>query len=120
MWFQVELPKPQMVTDVQFQSPTPGGRGGAGSAAAVTPSGAPVAGPGGFPRGFKVEVSTDGSTWTSVAQATGSGPASVVTFAPVEARFLRLTLTTTAEDAPPWSIQTLQIYAVQPSRTDGM
>jgi mono/diheme cytochrome c family protein len=120
MWFQVELPKPQMVTDVQFQSPTPGGRGGAGSAAAVTPSGAPVAGPGGFPRGFTVEVSTDGSTWTSVAQATGSGPASVVTFAPVQARFVRLTLTTTAEDAPPWSIQTLQIYAVQPSRTGGM
>ena len=60
MWFQVELPRAEMVTEIQFQSPPPGGRGGAGNAAAVSASGAPVAAPGGFPRGFKVEVSQDG------------------------------------------------------------
>ena len=30
MWFQVELPKPEMITEIQFQSPPPGGRGGRG------------------------------------------------------------------------------------------
>jgi mono/diheme cytochrome c family protein len=113
MWFQIELPKPQMVTEVQFQSPPPGGRGGAGNAAAVTSSGAPVAGPSGFPRGYKVEVSTDGVSWTDAAQVTGTGTPSVATFAPVQAKFVRLSLTTNAEDTPPWSIQVLQIYAIQ-------
>jgi hypothetical protein len=113
MWFQVELPKPEKVTEVQFQSPTPGGRGGAGSTAAVTASGAPVAGPGGYPRGYKVEVSSDGTSWTTAAEATGSSPISVVTFEPVSAKFVRLTLTATADDAPAWSIQALQIFAVR-------
>ncbi len=68
MWFQVELPKPEMVTEIQFQSPPPGGRGGAGNAAAVSASGAPVAAPGGFPRGYKVEISQDGSSWTPASR----------------------------------------------------
>ena len=28
MWFQVELPHPQAITEIQFESPAPGGRAG--------------------------------------------------------------------------------------------
>jgi hypothetical protein len=31
----------------------------------------------------------------------------------VQATFVRLSLTPSADDAPPWSIQSLQIYAIQ-------
>jgi mono/diheme cytochrome c family protein/glucose/arabinose dehydrogenase len=113
MWFQVELPRAEMVTEVQFQSPPPGGRGGAGSAAAVTTSGAPVVAPPGFPRGYKVEVSSDGSSWTAAAEETGSGLTTVSTFQPVQAKFVRISLTANSEDAPAWSIQNLKIYALQ-------
>ena len=113
IWFQVELPKAEMVTEVQFQSPPPGGRGGAGSAAAVTTSGAPVVAPPGFPRGYKVEVSSDGSSWTAAAEGTGNGLTTVSTFQPVQAKFVRISLTANSEDAPEWSIQNLKIFALQ-------
>ena len=116
MWFQVELPKPEAVTEIQFQSPPPGGRGGAGTAAAVTSSGAPVVAPPGFPRGYKVEVSADGAAWKTVAEGTGNGPGTIVTFEPVQAKFVRMSLTASAEDAPAWSIQSLRIFALTASR----
>ncbi len=112
-WFQVELPKIETVTEIQFQSPPPGGRAGAGNAAAVTSSGAPVAGPPGFPRGYKVEVSTNGSSWTGVFEGKGNGLTTITAFQPVPAKFVRVTLTTNADDAPAWSIQSLKIYALQ-------
>jgi mono/diheme cytochrome c family protein len=110
MWFQIELPRSERVTEVQFQSPPPGGRGGAGSAAAVTTSGAPVAGPPGFPRAYKVDVSQDGATWTAAAEGVGSGLHTTSTFGPVQAKFVRISLTLSVEDAPAWSIQNLKIY----------
>jgi hypothetical protein len=111
-WFQVELPAPEMVTEIQYQSPPPGGRGGAGNAAAVTSSGAPIAGPQGFPRRFKVEVSMNGSTWSAAAEGSGDGVTTITTFAPVQTKFVRISLTASATDAPAWSIQNLKIYAV--------
>jgi len=112
MWLQVELPRTETVTEVQFQSPTPGGRGGAGNAAAVSSSGAPITGPLGFPRGYKVEVSTDGSSWRSVAEGTGTGASTISTFQPAPAKFVRVSLTTGVDDAPAWSVQNLKIYAL--------
>jgi hypothetical protein len=112
-WFQIELPRAETVTEVQFQSPPPGGRAGAGNAAAVTSSGAPVAGPPGFPRAYKVEVSTDGSSWKPVFEGKGNGLTTVTTFAPTPAKFVRITLTANADDAPAWSIQSLKILALQ-------
>jgi len=112
MWLQVELPRTETVTEVQFQSPTPGGRGGAGNAAAVSSSGAPITGPLGFPRGYKVEVFTDGSSWRSVAEGTGTGASTISTFQPAPAKFVRVSLTTGVDDAPAWSVQNLKIYAL--------
>ncbi|MEP6916458.1 MAG: discoidin domain-containing protein, partial [Acidobacteriota bacterium] len=112
MWFQVELPRAETVTEIQFQSPAPGGRGGAGNATAVSAGGAPVVAPGGFPRGYQVEISQDGSSWTAAAEGAANGPATISTFTPVEARFVRISLTANAEGAPAWSVQNFRIYAV--------
>jgi mono/diheme cytochrome c family protein len=111
MWFQIELPRSEMVTEVQFVSPPPGGRAGPGSAAAVTASGAPVVGPAGYPRAFKVEVSSDGSTWTVANEGNSGGLTTTSTFEPVQARFVRVSLTADANDAPAWSIQNLRVFA---------
>jgi mono/diheme cytochrome c family protein len=162
MWFQVELPAPMSITEIQFESPgtaaaTGRGRGGRGTPpgaappaataeppADATPSApvtappnaaAPVAGgrgaaapapgfgrrtvlpPPGFPRGYTVEVSTDGNTWTRVAEGQGDGGTTVITFKPVEAKFIKITQTATSEKAPAWSIQRLRLY--QPPRAVG-
>jgi hypothetical protein len=113
MWFQVELPNSETITELSFQSPPAAERG-----AAVAPGGAPTntpTGPG-FPRGFTVAISSDGNSWQQVAEGTGSGPATTVTFNPASAKFVRITLTTSAENGPPWSIQSLKLYRVAGSK----
>jgi glucosylceramidase len=103
-----------MVTEIQFQSPAPGGRGGGGNSVAVSSGGSPVVAPGGFPRGYEVEVSQDGAAWTAASQGAGNGPTTINTFTPVSAKFIRITLTADAADAPAWSVQNLRIYSVTP------
>ena len=111
-WFQVELPKAEMVTEIQFQSPAPGGRGRGGNSVATSAGGAPVVAPGGFPRGYTVEISQDGASWTAAAQGAGNGPTTISTFTPVSAKFVRITLTVDADDAPAWSVQNLRIFSM--------
>jgi hypothetical protein len=111
MWFQFEMPEPAMIAEVAFQSAGPGrggGRGGRGAAPepAVDPSMLI-----GFPRAYTVQVSMDGSTWSvPVAQGTGSGSPTAITLNPVRAKFVRITQTAAASDAPAWSIQRLRVY----------
>jgi hypothetical protein len=65
-----------------------------------------------------VQVSTDGSTWGKpVVQGRGQGPRTVLSFAPVRAKFVRLTQTVSAADAPAWSIRNLRIYEAPASGT---
>jgi hypothetical protein len=98
MWLQIELPAPLVLTEIQFTSSTIGGRGG--SPAAQT-----------FPRGYQVQVSADGSTWSPpVAEGQGAPGTTVITFAPVSAKFVRITQTATVSDAPPWSMRLLRLY----------
>src|SRR6185503_17771034 len=114
MWFQIELPKPAVVAEIQFESPAPGGRAGApGTGAALTSGGAPAGGPGGFPRGYKVELSADGTSWKTVGEGQGTSGTTIMTFPPAQAKFVRISLTETVADAPAWSIQALRIYGVQ-------
>jgi hypothetical protein len=143
MWFQIELPQPAMVTEIQFAS-TGGGRGGGGGGgrgrgAAAAPAGrggAPQAGGGaanaaagaappaqaaggrgagqgapnlGYPRGYKVETSMNGTSWTLAAEGQGDGATTFITFRPVSARFIRITQTAAADGGPAWSIQQLRI-----------
>ena len=46
------------------------------------------------PRRYKVEVSSDGATWSApVAEGEGTGQSTVIAFAPVRAKFVRITQT---------------------------
>ncbi len=91
MWFQVELPAPVMLTEIRFTSST------TGSAPAQTST---------FPRAYRVQVSTDGTTWSSpVAEGQGVAGVTVIAFAPVRAKFVRITQTASVVNAPPWSMR---------------
>jgi hypothetical protein len=99
MWFQIELPAPLMLTEIQFDSPNQGGSRG----------GPPPAGT--YPREYQVQVSMDGQKWSEpVAQGRGSGVSTVISFAPVRARLVRITQTAVVEGSPVWSIQGLRLF----------
>ena len=98
MWLQIELPAPVMLTEMQFTSSSIGGRGGT----------APVWT---FPRGYQLQVSADGTTWSApIAEGQGAPGTTVVTFAPVSAKFIRMTQTATVSDAPPWAMRLIRLY----------
>ncbi len=119
MWVQVELPRAVSLTELEFESTTPpaeptapgaptrtgGGRGRGGAAQAP-----PVIG---FPLGYQVQVSTDGTSWSAVASGKGAGAETDVTFAPARARFVRITQTGSAPDAPAWTMRRLKLFALQ-------
>ena len=88
--------------------------GGARGAAPAAAPAAPAAPPGqpitGYPRGYKVETSLNGTTWTIAAEGAGTGPSTTITFRPVRAKFVRLTQTATPDGAPPLSIQQLRLF----------
>jgi mono/diheme cytochrome c family protein len=135
MWWQVELPQPAMVTEVQFDAGQPGGgrgRGGRGGApagaapgrggaaapaqGAAAPAGPPrIPGPppfGSFPVGYRIQLSMDGQTWSApVAEGAGSPATIVATFRPTQAKFVRVTQTARADNAPAWSILNFRVYA---------
>jgi hypothetical protein len=102
MWLTVELPAPARLTEIRFDSPPRFPHGYFGLPVDKRP---PV--PQTFPRGYRVEVSTDGSSWRQVAQGVGA-PSTVITFAPTMATHVRITLTT--ENEQPWNVQTLRLY----------
>jgi mono/diheme cytochrome c family protein len=119
MWFTVELPQPSIVTELQFDSlaaiPRPV-RGRAAAVALTGPQGpdgrggmpAPVVG---YPRGYSVQVSVDGTSWSKpVAEGKGEGMHTTISFVPTRAKFLRITQTDTVADAPAWSIRNMRIY----------
>ena len=117
MWLAVELPQAATISEVQFESTAVGGgRGGRGAAGAAPPGGrgagappqAPVVG---YPRGYSVQVSLDGATWSKpVAEGKGEGTRTAITFPPTRAKFIRITQTETTADAPVWSVRNLRIY----------
>ena len=97
MWLQVELPAPVTLVEVQFTSWTMGGaRGGP----------PPVST---HPRGYRLQVSNDGATWSApVAEGSGAPGTMAVTFAPVAARFVRVT--TTEQDEAPWGMRLFRLF----------
>lgn len=105
MWFQIELPRPTTLTEVHFNSPPI--RSGWGPEAPP-----PIQT---YPRTYEVQVSMDGKTWSEpVATRQGSEADQTVVFAPVDAKFVRITQTTTveAEDTAPWSMRQLQLFGL--------
>jgi len=70
-----------------------------------------------FPRGYRVEVSADGSAWGKpVAEGKGNGVRTSATFAPVRARFVRITQTDIVENAPNWAVANLKVYEAGPAK----
>jgi len=105
MWFQLELPTAAELTELQFTS-LPIGAGRPGAPPIST-----------YPRAYKVQVSSDGQTWSGpVAEGTGGEGTTVVTFSPVRAKFVRITQTATVADRAPWSIRQLRVYQAAGSR----
>jgi mono/diheme cytochrome c family protein len=102
MSLTIALPQPVAVTELQFDSAEILGRG-RGAAAST-----PVVG---YPRGYAVDVSVDGKTWSKpVAVGKGQGRHTTIAFASTRAKFVRLTQTDTVADAPEWSVSNLRIY----------
>jgi mono/diheme cytochrome c family protein/glucose/arabinose dehydrogenase len=99
MWYQLELPAAVNLTELQFESQPQGGRGGAPATAT-------------YPRAFKVEVSEDGRQWgPPVAESRGSGSPTTIAFAPTRGKFIRITLTADAPDAPAWAVRNVRLLA---------
>ncbi len=112
MWLQVELPEPTMLTEIAFESAVAAVQQGPAVRGAPTRSefGA-VEGVPGFPRGYQVQLSTDGTTWGSpVAEGQGTGAQTLIAFNPTRAKFVRITQTATVSDAPPLSIRRLRLF----------
>ena len=67
------------------------------------------ASPGNYPRHIVVRISTDGRTWTSVADQDGTDGVSTASFIPQLARYVRIDQTATAQ--APWSVSEVDLFA---------
>lgn len=84
MWFQIELPTPVTLTEMQFKSPAINRGRGKDSPPPIHT----------YPREYDVAVSMDGKQWTNViTKGVGTGPSTTIRFDPVQTRFVRMTLT---------------------------
>ena len=112
MWLQVELPEAATVTELSFESAIATVQTGPAVRGAPTRSEfGNVEGVPGFPRGYQVQFSMDGTTWGSpVAEGQGTGAQTLISFAPARAKFVRITQTATADNAPPLSIRRLRLF----------
>ena len=113
MWFQIELPQPVMVAGLEFESPaapvdaTPAVPGAPTRTGIGRGNTTPLVA--GFPRGYEVDVSVDGTSWGKpVAQGQAKGIHTAISFTPVRAKFVRIRQTGTAADAP-WSLRRLKV-----------
>jgi mono/diheme cytochrome c family protein len=129
MWLQVELPAPVSLTEIQFDTPAAsrgfgigslgggdgramnstapqaGGGGGRGAAAAAPPAGL-------FPKGYRVQVSMDGTKWSApVAEGIGNPGQTIISFKPVQARFVRITETAADPATVAWTMLNLRLYS---------
>ncbi len=58
----------------------------------------------------------DGTTWSApVAEGKGAGRSTVISFAPVQAKFVRITQTATVDNAPPWAVMLMRVYEAGPA-----
>jgi mono/diheme cytochrome c family protein len=98
MWFQVELPESITLTEIQFDSPVTAGRQGGPPTSTA-------------PRAYRVQVSDDGQRWSEpVAEGRGGGRTTTIAFAPVRAKFVRITQTADGEAAAPWTMERLRMF----------
>lgn len=61
-----------------------------------------------YPRGYQVQVSADGSSWTTVATGAGGRKATAINFPVASGRYLRIALTESSTNW--WSVGELNVY----------
>ena len=105
MWWQLELPAALDLTELHFYSPNGGGGGGGANAANAPPPQTTA------PRGYRVQLSMDGTRWTDAAEGTAAGNVTAISWAPTRARFVRVTQTATTPGAPAWTMMDTKLYA---------
>jgi len=89
-WFQVDMGSPQSVYQIVLDATNNGGD---------------------YPRGYQVNVSTDGVNWGNpVATGAGSSAVTPISFSPVMARYIRVTQTTSGVSGGWWSIDEFNAY----------
>jgi hypothetical protein len=112
MWWQLELPEAQNLAESHFYSPNGGGGGGGGRGRGAGPNAAPPPPPQTTaPRGYQVQLSMDGTTWSApVAEGAANGNMTALSWTPTRARFLRITQTATTPGAPAWSMLETKVY----------
>ena len=72
---------------------------------------------GDYPRGYQLQVSNDGSIWTTVTSGSGSGQAVLIQFPVQVARYLKITQTGSASNW--WSIAEMSVYGEQENSRAG-
>ncbi|GAB5520733.1 MAG: hypothetical protein RhofKO_29840 [Rhodothermales bacterium] len=100
MWFQVEMPTPVTLTELQFDAPAQ--RKGRRDNAVYLPT---------IPQAYQVNVSLDGEHWHTVAEGQGEGASATIPFDPVSARWVRIRLVGPSEQGARWAMRQLRLYA---------
>jgi hypothetical protein len=110
MWWQLELPEAQNLAELHFYSPNGGGGGGRGRGAGAANAAPPPPPQTTAPRAYQVQLSMDGTAWTTVAEGTSTGNMTNISWTPAGARFLRITQTAATPGAPAWSMLETRLY----------
>ena len=108
MWFQIELPKTVNLTGIDYQALVGSGIRSVG--APPLPAGQRP--PRGVfaPRGYKLEVSTDGTTWKTIKEGQATSMYNSLIFAPTPAKFVKITTTAEASDGMAWGMRYLKLF----------
>ncbi len=91
MWFQIELPTEAEIVGLQLDS-----------AKSVND----------YPRGYTLELSSDGQKWTKVASGKGTGAVTDIVFPTAKTKFLRITQTGEVKGNF-WSIHEVNLFAAK-------
>ncbi|NJB71090.1 mono/diheme cytochrome c family protein [Saonia flava] len=101
MYFQVEFPEETKVTELHFICPN------VWRGRRLPPLDT-------FPRAFEIQVSQNGTSWSTVYEGVGEESDMKLSFEPTSAKFLRIELSKNieGEDEIPWTMREMEIYGL--------
>ena len=105
MWFQIELPQPVSLAEIDFYC-KPISRGWRpGSPPPIQT----------YPRDYKISVSLDGKEWKVIAQEQGKRALSSISLNRAKAKFIKMELAKSLDEEleTPWSMQQLKLYGME-------